>query len=83
MPNGIPHRYQLEQSVSVLRVDGWYFSFLIKFDRIFCKQKAKSLIRRRVLRRLIWFCTVCLCPIKRTLGLYGLMYQYVWENPSE
>ena len=24
-------------------------------------------------RRLIWVCTICLCPIKRTLGLYGLM----------
>ena len=32
-----------------------------------------TLIRRRVLRRLIWVCTVCLCPIKRALGLYGLI----------
>ena len=24
------------------------------------------------LRRLIWVCPVCLCPTKRTLGLYGL-----------
>ena len=32
----------------------------------------ENLIRRRVLRRLIWFCTVCRCPTKRTLGLYGL-----------
>ena len=24
------------------------------------------------LRRLMWVCKVCLCPIKRTLGLYGL-----------
>ena len=29
-------------------------------------------IRRRVLRRLIWFCTVCRCHTKRKLGLYGL-----------
>ena len=27
---------------------------------------------RRVLRRLIWGYSVCLCPIKRTSGLYGL-----------
>ena len=31
MPNGISHRYQLEQSISVLRDVGWYFSFLFKF----------------------------------------------------
>ena len=33
-----------------------------------------TLIRRHVLWRLIWVCTVCLCHIKRTLGLYGLNY---------
>ena len=32
----------------------------------------KTLIRRRVLRHLIWFCTVCLCPKNGMLGLYGL-----------
>ena len=31
MPNGISHQYQFEESVSVLRDVGWYFSFLIKF----------------------------------------------------
>ena len=31
----------------------------------------ETLIKRRVLRRLIWVRTVCLCP-KKTLGLYGL-----------
>ena len=30
MPNGISHRYQLEQSISVLRDVRWYFSFLFK-----------------------------------------------------
>ena len=30
MPNGISHRYQLEQSISVLR-DVRYFSFLFRF----------------------------------------------------
>ena len=37
-----------------------------------------NLIRRRVLRRLIWFCTVCLCPTKRTLGLYWLTSESEW-----
>ena len=31
MPTGISHRYQLEQSISVLRDVRWYFSFLFKF----------------------------------------------------
>ena len=33
MPKGISHRYQLEQSISVLRDVGWYFfKFLLKFQ---------------------------------------------------
>ena len=40
---------------------------------MFCKQTLETLIRRRVLWRLIWICAVCLCPTKRTLGLYGLI----------
>ena len=31
-------------------------------------QTVQTLIRRRVLWRLIWVYTVCLCPFKRTLG---------------
>ena len=48
------------------------FYFYSYFKRTFCKQTVANLIRRRVLRRLIWFCNVYRCPIKRTLGLYGL-----------
>ena len=33
MPNGISHRYQLEQSISVLRDVRWYFSFYSSFNR--------------------------------------------------
>ena len=29
--NGISHSYQLDQSISVLKVVGWYFSFLFRF----------------------------------------------------
>ena len=36
-------------------------------------QTVENLIRRRVGRRLIWFCTVCRYPTKRSLGLYGLI----------
>ena len=36
----------------------------------------ETLIRYRVLLDLIWFCTVCLCPTKRTLGLCGWIALY-------
>ena len=68
IPNGISQCYKLEQSISVLRDVGWYFSFYSNFKRNFCKQTVESVIRRRILRRLIWFCTICRCPTKRTLG---------------
>ena len=67
-PIGISHPYELDQDISVLSVAGWYFSFYSHFKRTFCRQTLKTPIRRRVQRRLIWVCTVCLCPTKRTLG---------------
>ena len=67
IPNGIYHRYQLEQSISVLRDVRWYFSFLFNFNRDLCKQTVETLI---------WVCTICLCPTKRTLGIYGLKCNY-------
>ena len=36
----------------------------------------ETLIRYRVLLGLIWFCTVYLCPTKRTLGICGLIKLY-------
>ena len=36
----------------------------------------ETLIRYRVLLGLIWFCTVYLCPTKRTLGICGLIALY-------
>ena len=64
MPNGISHPYQLEQSISVLRDVRWYFHFYSSFNRKLCKQTVETLIRRRILWRLIWVCAICLCPIK-------------------
>ena len=46
--------------------------FIINFDRTFCKQTVETLIRCRILQRLIWVWTICLRPTKRTPGLYGL-----------
>ena len=36
----------------------------------------ETLIRRCILWRLIWVCTICLCPTKRTLGIYWLKCNY-------
>ena len=49
-----------------------FFHFYSNFKRNFCKQTVENLIRRRVLRRLMWFCTVCRSATERTLGFYGL-----------
>ena len=54
---------------------GRYFLIYQSSNRIFFKQTVEILIRHRILWRLIWFCTVCLCPTKRTLGLNVLNSQ--------
>ena len=69
MSNGISHSYQLEQLVSVLRNVGDIFHFYS--IRTFCIQIVQTVTRHRVLQRLIWVCTVCICHTKRTLVLYG------------
>ena len=48
------------------------FHLYSNFKRNLWKQTVENLIRRRDLRRLIRFCTICRCPTKRMLGLYGL-----------
>ena len=49
--------------------------------RTFCKQTVETLIRCRVLRRLVWVSIVCPCPTKRTLGLNGLsIYNLTGQN---
>ena len=48
---------------------GGIFHVYSNFKINYCEQTVENLIRRRVLRCLIWFCTVCLCPTERTLGL--------------
>ena len=52
IPNGMSLYYQLEQSISVLR-DEWYF-FPSNFDKKCCKQTVQTLIRRRILKRLLY-----------------------------
>ena len=76
MPNGISHRFQMKQPISVLGMLGGIFHFYSNFNRKLCKQTVGTLIRPVRLRRLIWVCTICLCPRKRMLGIYGLKCNY-------
>ena len=72
MPNGIPPLINWTSPFPFLGFLSGILHFYSNFKRNFCLQTVEHLIRRRVLRRLIWFCTVCRCHTKRTLGLYGL-----------
>ena len=57
----------------ILGVLGGIFHLDSNSNRTICKHTVETLIRRHVLWRLIWVFTVWLCPIKRTLDLYGLI----------
>ena len=49
----------------ILGVLGGIFHFYSNFNRTFYKQTVRTLIRRRVLRRLVWVCTFYLYPPKK------------------
>ena len=58
----------------------FFFYFYSYFNRTYCKQTVESLIRRRVLWCLIWVWTVCLCPTKSRLDLYGLRHTSKYQR---
>ena len=43
-------------------------------------QIVQILIRRRLMRRLTWVCSVCLCPINGTLGFIGLKKKLIFTE---
>ena len=56
---------------------GGIFHCYSNSKRNFCMQTVENLIRRRILRRLIWFCTVCRCPTKKIFqGWYQPVKQF-------
>ena len=67
-----PFLINLTSPCPFLGLLGGSFHFYSNFNRIFCKQTVETLIRRRILRRLIRGCTVCLCLTRRMLRLYWL-----------
>ena len=64
LPSGPVHPYQLEESISNFRGEWRTFSFLLYFEWIFLLANSED----PVLRRLIWVCTVCLCPKNGTVN---------------
>ena len=72
MPNVFSHFLSIGRVNFQFYGCGVIFFILFKFKRTFCKQAEENLIRRRILRRPIRFCTICRFPTKRTLGLDGL-----------
>ena len=77
----LTHLYRMEFPTVIncnspfLNVGCWvvFFIFIqILMEHSAAKQTVETLIRRRVVRRLIWVCTVCLCPTKMTLCVYWL-----------
>ena len=69
-PNVLAYPYHRDKLISNLSCIGCYFSFFKNSNRTFCKQTAKILIRHSIMRCLIWFCNVCLCPIKKDACRY-------------
>ena len=83
MPEWISILYHLYWMSSFLGLSGGIFRVYSNCDRTLCMQTLDTLIRRRILRRLIWVCTVCLCPIKRTLGLCGYFVLMCFQSRSD
>ena len=54
--------------------------FYLNFNRTFCKQTVKTMIRLHRMWCLVLVCAVHQCPTKRMLGLYGLKYMRTWEK---
>ena len=59
MLNVFSHPYQMDESITILGLLGGIFHFYSNFKRNFCLQIVENLIRCRILRHLIWFCTDC------------------------
>ena len=67
-----PILYNWTSPFPILGLLGDILHLYSNFRRHFCQQTVENLIRCRILRCLIWFCTDCRCPTETMLGLYGL-----------
>ena len=71
----LPIKLMLTRRPSLFQIIGLLgiFHFYSTSYRTFCNRTVENLIRRRVLRRLVWFCTVCRCPIKNYYYYYSVI----------
>ena len=80
LPNGLSHHYHLDVSTFNFRGIRSSFHFYFIFYRNSCEQTVWS-----QMRCLIWVYTVCICPKKKTPGLYGLTSSVPktgpWQHP--
>ena len=77
MLNVFSYPYQLDESISVFRLLDCSFHFYSNLIENALKQTLETLIRRRVLRRLIWSDLVLhflLISNKKDPSLYGLIF---------
>ena len=81
MPNRLFYLNFLDRSISYIR-DFWSVFIITMFlkELLNLMQEVYTLIRRRVLRHLIWVYTVCQCPIYGTLGLNGLIIKSLFTK---
>ena len=71
--NGFSHPYHLDEFIFTFRDIRNIFSFYFIFDENNVSKQNNPRCDAAFLRRHIWGYSVCLCPIKRTRGLHGLM----------
>ena len=82
MPNVFSILINWTSPFPILGLLGGIFHFYSNFKCNFCKQTVKNLIRRGILQRLIWFCTVYRCPTEWMLALHGLIKIILLKIPS-
>ena len=75
MPSGLFYFGQVHFLYKGCLVSFYYCHVLRKYLNLM--PTVQTLIRRSVLRRLIWVYNVCQCPFYATLGLYCLFYNSV------
>ena len=63
--------------ISILGMLFGIFHLFLNLNRTYCKLTVKI----QMMRRLIWVCTICLCPIEKILGLDGLSNSYTMGCP--
>ena len=54
--------------------DCFFYYYRVLYKLLYLMQTASTLIRRRILPRLIWVYTICQCPFYGTTGIMGLNY---------